>query len=563
MVLKDISNQLIKDFKERLDICCCNKMDQCPFCNLLISFSKLKTHLISKCSFFFKYSKSIRFSLDKEFKSVFHSHILRRSTPILLSPDEKTICKIVKVLCFTKKPKLTFKFELNSKEIAWIPNEILKKSKYGHKWRLYCYRHRSSIPEVHNLKESENNNQYLEENSQEESELDIYQNNRYLEKEEDSQEEDIRNNQYLEEEDSQQEEDIQNNLYLEEEDSQLEESEEDIQNSQHLEESSQLEESEEDIQNNQYLEEEDSQQEESEEDVQYLEESEKNTQYLLEEEDGQYSEEENSQYSEEENSQYLEEEESEKDNQENSEEYEVEKILKKKIRKKKVFYLVKWVGYDTPTWEPKSNLKGCKDLIQEFHSIQPKRLISSFQYSSIVAKRCHSYLQNWINGQTSLTIQNQYKSLLCFIFTYFCRHFKLTLEAFSTKYPNIATLLSIHEHNVNLWKVYFDIHDHPSSRKNQARFMAHLFSFLILHENDSLINNRLHTILNTFWLVKSREANKQYMHYRKTKRTIGSLSLKNQYMTLSDFKEINTQIVAKLDTLNLLQSKFFFFFYTT
>lgn len=46
--------------------------------------------------------------------------------------------------------------------------------------------------------------------------------------------------------------------------------------------------------------------------------------------------------------------------------YEVEKILNKRLRLKKVQYQVKWKGYDKPTWEPEEYLSGCQDLIEEF-----------------------------------------------------------------------------------------------------------------------------------------------------------------------------------------------------
>ena len=46
---------------------------------------------------------------------------------------------------------------------------------------------------------------------------------------------------------------------------------------------------------------------------------------------------------------------------ESDEEYEVERILGKKIISGTVHYLVKWKGYDISesTWEPKQNLKNC------------------------------------------------------------------------------------------------------------------------------------------------------------------------------------------------------------
>ncbi|KAH9302435.1 hypothetical protein KI387_014018, partial [Taxus chinensis] len=48
--------------------------------------------------------------------------------------------------------------------------------------------------------------------------------------------------------------------------------------------------------------------------------------------------------------------------------YEVEAIHKKRIRKGKVEYFVKWKGWpeSTNTWEPYRNVKTCIDIIQEF-----------------------------------------------------------------------------------------------------------------------------------------------------------------------------------------------------
>ena len=49
-------------------------------------------------------------------------------------------------------------------------------------------------------------------------------------------------------------------------------------------------------------------------------------------------------------------------------EYEVEKILQKRVRNQTVYYLIKWKGYSDVenTWEPLSNLTNCKELILQF-----------------------------------------------------------------------------------------------------------------------------------------------------------------------------------------------------
>uniref|UniRef100_H2ZQ80 Chromo domain-containing protein n=1 Tax=Ciona savignyi TaxID=51511 RepID=H2ZQ80_CIOSA len=48
--------------------------------------------------------------------------------------------------------------------------------------------------------------------------------------------------------------------------------------------------------------------------------------------------------------------------------YEVEKIVKRRKRTGRYFYLVKWKGYSNKhnTWEPYSNLGNCKELVHEF-----------------------------------------------------------------------------------------------------------------------------------------------------------------------------------------------------
>ena len=53
--------------------------------------------------------------------------------------------------------------------------------------------------------------------------------------------------------------------------------------------------------------------------------------------------------------------------------YEVEKIINCKIHKNKKYYLIKWLFFPIKesTWEPKSNLKNLKNLIDEFESEFP------------------------------------------------------------------------------------------------------------------------------------------------------------------------------------------------
>lgn len=58
------------------------------------------------------------------------------------------------------------------------------------------------------------------------------------------------------------------------------------------------------------------------------------------------------------------------------EEWEVESILKERTKKTKdkktgrilqvKEYLVKWIGYDDPTWEPEENLENCQEILKDF-----------------------------------------------------------------------------------------------------------------------------------------------------------------------------------------------------
>lgn len=50
--------------------------------------------------------------------------------------------------------------------------------------------------------------------------------------------------------------------------------------------------------------------------------------------------------------------------------YEVEKILDSIMEGGVEKFLVKWVGYDDPTWEPLQNLDGCREVLEAFRQEQ-------------------------------------------------------------------------------------------------------------------------------------------------------------------------------------------------
>ena len=72
---------------------------------------------------------------------------------------------------------------------------------------------------------------------------------------------------------------------------------------------------------------------------------------------------------------------------EGSPEYEVEEVLDSWLKRGKLEYLVKWSGYtnDHNTWESKSNLVNSKEVINDFHKLNPSACASYIQM----------FLKNW------------------------------------------------------------------------------------------------------------------------------------------------------------------------
>lgn len=83
--------------------------------------------------------------------------------------------------------------------------------------------------------------------------------------------------------------------------------------------------------------------------------------------------------------------------------YDVEKILNKKVHKNKVYYKIKWVGFDEPTWESAKNCNGCEYLIEQFENMLERKVKDEeddeWEVEEILDKRIRKntveYLVKW------------------------------------------------------------------------------------------------------------------------------------------------------------------------
>jgi len=57
----------------------------------------------------------------------------------------------------------------------------------------------------------------------------------------------------------------------------------------------------------------------------------------------------------------------------NQEEWEVDEVLDSRRRYGKLEYLVRWLGYDPPTWEPSKFLEHAPVVVHKFHELYPSK----------------------------------------------------------------------------------------------------------------------------------------------------------------------------------------------
>lgn len=55
------------------------------------------------------------------------------------------------------------------------------------------------------------------------------------------------------------------------------------------------------------------------------------------------------------------------------EEWEIKEVLDSRLHYCRPQYFVKWVGYDTPTWQPAHYLKNVTANVERFHCLYPTR----------------------------------------------------------------------------------------------------------------------------------------------------------------------------------------------
>ncbi len=86
----------------------------------------------------------------------------------------------------------------------------------------------------------------------------------------------------------------------------------------------------------------------------------------------------------------------------------VEKILKKKISRNKIYYLVKWFGYPEweLTWEPETSFKEHRDAINTFEKEQRQDKVNSNSNSFTSS---NSYLQSQSQRQIQSTMKTRYR----------------------------------------------------------------------------------------------------------------------------------------------------------
>jgi hypothetical protein len=276
------------------------------------------------------------------------------------------------------------------------------------------------------------------------------------------------------------------------------------------------------------------------------------------------NEEEEEEEEEKEDSREIQEESEEEDSEEEEEnplppcpekEWDVEKILNRKVHKGRIYYQVKWVDDDHPTWEPYRNLTGCKELLSSFHG-SDKIPMSAFQFGEIMKFPQLQYLVDWVEIAKSHTQKKQRKMIICYIFTQLCQHKEVSLQELIAKQPLLSRLLCDLHLSHQLWKEYKALHENPSTLRNQCDFMRILLGFLISSESQAAILIKLN-VVKAFWHEECKFWSTKANYYRRTKRTKSSLQAADHFLSADEMKKLDEVAHERLDQLMEDEGEFF------
>jgi hypothetical protein len=513
-----------------------SRKDQCVLCGKSMKFSSVSQHLKGNvCKIMLKHSPEQRISLF----SLFQECKIKKQTqtPHELSIEEILASNILQLTAFKYSPKLQWFCKLINGEMTWIDNSLLSLSTVGGKWikRGQRARKKGIIKDLTRNLEASNGNATLESihNSLPTvltSDLDsahsitpetISKSSSNLFSEDQTHEDE--------------DEDLSMEIQKPSEDEYRYLSESDFQaetpadsNSPHM-----ITPEDTEFQEEKSFEEDQSSLQRKSSSSKTIEEVEEEEEY---QEETEASKDEN------------EEEESSKD-----EEYEIEEILSRKTHQGKIYYKVKWVGYEETSWEPFQNLIGCKEALAEYHGHE-KIPMSAFQFSYLEQFTCLDYLKEWVKSSNSLTKEKQRKGILCYLFTALCQETGLTLRELVEKHPNLSRLMCNISFSHKLWNVYKSLHSNPQSLRNQSNFLRDLFSFLISYESEASVIIRLNTV-KEFWNKECKYWSRKANTYRRFNRTKSKLQETSSFLSSEELKGIDEVCKEKMQEIQQTSSK--------
>jgi len=143
--------------------------------------------------------------------------------------------------------------------------------------------------------------------------------------------------------------------------------------------------------------------------------------------------------------------------------------------------------------------------------------------------------------------------IISYILTHLCQEKNCTLKELVNKQPQISRLLIDPDFHYRIWIKYKNEHSdqdgknyNPQTLRNQCDFMRYLIGFLISHESEAAIINKLYEI-KKFWTDQGRKYSFEANYYRNTQRTKLNLQKQNKYLFKEEMKEMNIKAQELLD----------------